>query len=109
MGRARGQSAGNGAFAGADLDDGAPGDVAQRGDDALDGLRIVKEVLTELWLGGHVSVMVVEAGLSWAVKGSGRVQLLIRPERPGSCSPAQTAESAVWMGHTWSHSLGPYQ
>ena len=47
------QRAGDGAAAGADLDDGAAGQIAERGDDSLDGLRVVEEVLSEFGLGWH--------------------------------------------------------
>ena len=50
---ARGQRSGDGALAGADLDHGVAGDVAQRSGDPLDGLRIVEEVLSELGFGEH--------------------------------------------------------
>jgi len=53
VGCTSGESAGDGACAGADFDDGAAGDIAERGSDALDGLRVVKEVLTEFGFGGH--------------------------------------------------------
>ena len=50
---AGGEGSGDGAGAGADFDDGAAGEIAQRVGDALDGLRIVKEVLSEPGFGGH--------------------------------------------------------
>ena len=53
MGAAGGEGAGDGAAAGADFDDGAAIAGAEGGDDALDGLGVVKEVLAELGTGGH--------------------------------------------------------
>ena len=44
---------GDGAGAGTDFDDGAGGEIAERGGDALNGLRVVEEVLSEPGVGGH--------------------------------------------------------
>jgi hypothetical protein len=54
MGGAGGQCAGDGSGSGADLGHRVSGEIAQRGGDALDGLRIDKEVLSELGLGRHL-------------------------------------------------------
>ena len=62
MGGAGGQGSGDGAGAGADFDYGAAGKIAQRGGDALDGLRIVEEVLSEPGFGGHGLVLMVDEG-----------------------------------------------
>jgi hypothetical protein len=48
-----GQGVCNGAAARADLDYGAAREIAERGDDALDGIGVVEEVLSEFRLGGH--------------------------------------------------------
>jgi len=53
VGGARGKGSGNGARAGADLDDGPALEVAQGCGDAIDGLGIAKEVLSEPGFGGH--------------------------------------------------------
>jgi hypothetical protein len=53
MGGTGGEGTGDGAGAGADFDNGATGEIAQRVDDALDGLRIFEEVLSEPGFGGH--------------------------------------------------------
>jgi len=53
MGCASGQSFGDGAAAGADFNDCAAGEIAQGGRDALNGLGIDEEVLTELGFGRH--------------------------------------------------------
>jgi hypothetical protein len=50
---ARGERGGDGAGARTDFDDGARGEIADGGDDAVDGLGVVEEVLTEFGLGGH--------------------------------------------------------
>ena len=49
-----GEGCGNGACAGANLDDGARREIAESRDDAVDCLRIVEKVLAELGFGGHV-------------------------------------------------------
>lgn len=48
-----GDALGDDAFAGADFDDGAGGDVSQGGDDALDGSGVAEEVLPEFGFCGH--------------------------------------------------------
>ena len=48
-----GEGASDGSRAGADFDDGAAGEIAQRGSDALDGLLIGEKVLAELGFRGH--------------------------------------------------------
>ncbi len=53
VGGAGDEGRGDGAGAGTDFDDGAGGEVAERGGDALNGLRVVEEVLSEPWVGGH--------------------------------------------------------
>ena len=55
MGRAGGQFFGNGAAAGADFDHGASGEIAERGRNAPNGLRIVEKILSELGFNGHDS------------------------------------------------------
>jgi hypothetical protein len=50
-----GEMVGDGPFAGSDFDDRARTQVAESRDDALDGLLIAEEVLSELWFTGHVS------------------------------------------------------
>src|SRR5271157_2614994 len=60
MGRADGESSGDGAGAGSDFDDGAARKIAQRGGYALDGLRIVEEVLSEPGFGGHGLLLMVD-------------------------------------------------
>jgi hypothetical protein len=53
MGGAGSQGFGNGAAARADFDYGATGQVTDRGRDALAGVGIDKEVLSELRFDGH--------------------------------------------------------
>ena len=48
-----GQGCGNCAAAGADLDHGTAGEIANGGRDALDGLGVNEKVLAELGLDGH--------------------------------------------------------
>jgi len=47
------QSPGDGTHAGTDFDDRAAGEVANGGCNALNGLRVVEEILSEFGLGWH--------------------------------------------------------
>jgi hypothetical protein len=53
MGRARDKGRRDGPCAGANFNHRAAGEVAERGGNALDGLRVVEEVLSEPRFGGH--------------------------------------------------------